>query len=185
MKPQTLNLLGRNVWSKLGFFLSQKQGEQIKYAHPKISFQKRIIEKFPHVNSPITKSENHVAKSEIKNYINPLQHIGQRVPLHLTEKIDEEIKHLLNTNESINVNKCADDVFISPIVITVKDKTIKLTSNSKLLNDEIVKNKYRRDQSKNRCLSNVLIPISALIILGLSSAIGRRKTTASLVRRFQ
>ena len=108
-----------------------------------------------------------------------MQHKDHKVPFHLTEKIDKEIKHLFDTNQSIKLNKCADDVFISQIVIKAKDKTIKITSDSKLLIDAIGKNKYRRDPSKYRRLINVMIPISGLIFLDLSSAILWLKITVS------
>ena len=50
--------------------------------------------------------------------------------------MDKEIKHLLDMNQIIKLNKCADDVFISPIVITGKHyKSIKLALDSQLLNN--------------------------------------------------
>ena len=44
----------------------------------------------------------------------------------------------------IKLEKCDEDCFISPIVITrKKDTSIKLALDSKLLNDQIFKNKYQ------------------------------------------
>ena len=90
----------------------------------------------------IGKSKNHVAKSDIKSDIPPSKYKGERVPLHMTDKVEKEIKHLLDTKQIVKLDKCFDDVFISPIVITRKhDKSIKLALDSKLLKDGINKNK--------------------------------------------
>ena len=44
----------------------------------------------------------------------------------------------------IKLEKCDEDCLISPIVITrKKDGSIKLALDSKLLNDQIFKNKYQ------------------------------------------
>ena len=44
----------------------------------------------------------------------------------------------------MKLSKCDEDCFISPIVITKKeDGSIKLALDSKLLNDQIFKNKYQ------------------------------------------
>ena len=103
----------------------------------------KIIKKFPHLYSRLGKSKNHIAKSALKQDISPYQHKGRRVPLHLTEKVGKEIQHLLNTNQIIKLEKCSDQVFISPVVITVKhDQSIKLALDSKLLNDAIDKYYY-------------------------------------------
>ena len=64
--------------------------------------------------------------------------------------MDKNIKHLLDTNQIIKLDKCSDDVFISPIVITVKhDKSINLALDSQLLNDAINKNQYQMQSIDN------------------------------------
>ena len=95
------------------------------------------------------KSKNHIAKSILKKDISPYQHKGQRVPLHLTDIVDKENRHLLDTNQIIKREKCSDK-FISPVVITVKhDQSIKLALDSKLLNKAIKKNKYQMQSIDN------------------------------------
>ena len=93
---------------------------------------------------PTGQIKNHIARSTIKQDIHPYQHKGRRVPLDLTDKVDKEIRHFLDTKQIIKLDKCSDKVFVSPIVITVKlDKSIKLALDSKLRNDAIEKNKYQ------------------------------------------
>ena len=89
----------------------------------------------------------------------PTQRLG--VPLPLTDKVDKEIQHLLDTNQLIKLDKCSEQVFISPVVITVKhDQSIKLALDSKLLNDAIDKNKYQMQSIDNlmdsvaKCISD-------------------------------
>ena len=137
-----MNLLGRDVLSKHGFALPQSTGKQTTYIITELSFKTKTMEHFPHLCIRIGKSKNHVAKSDIKCDIYPAQHRGIRVTLHLTDKVYKKIKHLLDTKQIVKIDKCSDDVFISPIAITVKhDRSIKLALDSKFLNDAVWKNK--------------------------------------------
>ena len=127
VNANTVNLMGRDILGKLGFALSQNKGININNINLDDRLEIKIIKKFPHICSGLGKSKNHIAKSTLKQDISPYQHKGRRVPLHLTEKVDKEIQHLLNTNQIIKLEKCSDQVFISPVVITVKhDQSIKL-----------------------------------------------------------
>ena len=57
----------------------------------------------------------------------PTQHKGRRVPLHLVEKVEKELQKVIDDNQIIRLEKCPDDLFISPVVKTVKkDKSIKI-----------------------------------------------------------
>ena len=74
----------------------------------------------------------------------PTQHKGRRVPLHLVEKVEHELRKLIEDKQTIRLENCPDDLFISPVVITVrKDKSIKIALDSKQLNKAIHKNKYQ------------------------------------------
>ena len=150
VNANTVNLMGRDILGNLGFTLSQNKGTNINNINMDNRLEIKIIKKFPHLCSRLGKSKNHIAKSTLKQDISPYQHKSRRVPLHLTEKFDKEIQHLLNTNQIIKLEKCSDQVFISPVVITVKhDQSIKLALDSKLLNDAIDKNKYQMQSIDN------------------------------------
>ena len=72
----------------------------------------------------------------------PIQSKGRRVPLHLLAGVNEELKRMQTEGHIIKLEKCDEDGFISPFVITrKKDASIKLALDSKLLNDQIFKNK--------------------------------------------
>ena len=150
VNANTVNFMGRDVLGKLGFTLSQNKGTHINNINLDNRLEIKIINKFPHLCSRLGKSKNHIAKSTLKQDISPYQHKGRRVPLHLTEKVDKEIQHLLNTKQIIKLEKRSDQIFISPVVITVKhDQSIKLALDSKLLNDAFDKNKYQMQSIDN------------------------------------
>ena len=72
------------------------------------------------------------------------QHKGRRVSLHLIEEVEDELQKLIEAKQIIRLEKCRDDLFISPVVITVKkDKSIKIALDWKELNKAIHKNKYQ------------------------------------------
>ena len=150
VNSNTVKLLGRNVLGKLGFTLSQNKAININNIQLDNPIQLRIIKKYPHLCTRLGKSKNHIAKSTLKQDIHPYQHKGQRVPLHLTEKLDKAIRHLLDTKQIIKLGNCSDKVFISPVLITVKhDKSIKLALESKLPNDALEKNKNQMQSIDN------------------------------------
>ena len=85
-----------------------------------------------------------MAKSTFKENFTPTPHKGRRVPLHLLERVEQELEKLIEDKQIIRLEKCSDEYFISPVVITVKkNKSIKIALDSKELNDAIHKNKYQ------------------------------------------
>ena len=92
----------------------------------------------------------------------PIQSKGRRVPLHLLAAVNDELKRMEKEGHIINLEKCDEDCFISPIVITrKKDTSIKLALDSKLLNDQIFKNKYQKPNI-HELIDNVALQISRL-----------------------
>ena len=84
-----------------------------------------------------------------------LQEKGRRIAIHIQEKVEREIRFLIDQGHIIKLEKCSDQHFISPIVITVKkDQSIKLAMDSKQINKKIHKNKYQMP-NKDVLLDNV------------------------------
>ena len=105
---------------------------------------KWIFNKYPHLCTRLGKSKNHIAKSIFKQNHAPIQQKGRRVPLHLLEKVERELDKLIHDKQITKLEKCPDDRFVSPVVITVKkDKSVKIALDSKKLNKAIHKNKYQ------------------------------------------
>ena len=64
--------------------------------------------------------------------------------MHLLERVEQELDRLINEKQMVQIEKCSDDVFISPVVITVKKlKSVKLALDSKKLNKAIHMSKYQ------------------------------------------
>ena len=145
------NLMGRDVLSKLGLTLTQQQteGKKVFNINENIIEQnvtKWIFKKYPHLCTRLGRSKNHIAKSIMKKEKMPTQQKGRRVPLHLVEKVQHELQKLIEDKQIICLEKCPDDLFISPVVITVKkDKSIKIALDSKQLTKSIHKNKYQME----------------------------------------
>ena len=103
-----------------------------------------------------------MAKSTFKKEFQPTQHKRRRVPLHLTEKVERELKKLIDEKQIKKLTKCSDEHFISPVVITVKsDQSIKMALHSKILYDAIHKNKYQT-QSIDHLMDKICMKISEL-----------------------
>ena len=159
--------MGRGVLPKpkLGISLQQtkQQGKQIHHisdAETGKNIIKWILKKYPHLCTGLGRSKNHIAESLIRQNHNPNQQKGRRVPLHLLEKVKQELDKLINDKQIVRVEKCPDRVFISPVVITVKkDKSLKLALDSKKLNKAIHKNKDQM-QSVEHLIDAVALHIS-------------------------
>ena len=71
------------------------------------------ILKNPHLCTRLGRSKNHIAKSLFRENHYPNQQKGRRVPLHLQEKVEQELDKLINDKQIVRLEKCPDDVFIS------------------------------------------------------------------------
>ena len=78
------------------------------------------------------------------------QQKGRRVPIQLQEQVDKEIQNLLEQGHIQKVNNIKDDLFIQPVVITVrKDRSVKLALDARALNNSIAKDKYEMPNHEN------------------------------------
>ena len=161
----TKNIMGRDILTKLGITLSahKKPGKTINLIS-KIKTEKNIIKwifnKYPDLCTRLGRSKNHIAKSIFKTQYTPSQHKRRRVPLHLLDKVEQELQKLIDEKQIIKLNKCSGELFISPVVITVKkDKTVKIALDSKKLNDAIHRYKYQV-QNIDHLMDSVAVFIS-------------------------
>ena len=142
-------IIGRDLFPKLGFSVIQlKQVANIDQNQCPITRQ--ISFDFPDLITRVGKSLKQSVKSTFHNDFTPTHQKGRRVPINLQPLVNIELKKLLDEKHIIKLNSCSDKNFISPIVITVKrDKTVKLASDSKILNKSIHKNKYQMPNFDN------------------------------------
>ena len=140
------SLFGRDLFYKLGLAVTQSTSQKSNRVNNISSpeFKEHIAKIFPELISRIGRSKNHVAKSKFHKDFQPRHQKGRRIPINLQEKVNIELKKLLDEKHIIKLSSCPDKYFISPIVVTVKkDQTIKLALDSKVSKNAIHKNKYQ------------------------------------------
>ena len=126
VKHKSQNLMGRDILTKLGLTLTQQQankGKKILNISENVIEQnitKWIFKKYPQLCTRLGRSKSHIATSILKKEKTPTQHKGRRVPLYLVEKVENELQKLIEDNQIIRLEKCPDDPFNSPVIVTVK-----------------------------------------------------------------
>ena len=140
------SLTGRDLFDQLGLAVTQSTSQEGNHVNNISSpeFKEQIAKTLPDLILRIGRSKNHVTKSKFHKDFQPRYQKDRRIPINLQEKVNIELKKLLDEKHIIKLSSCPDKYFISPIVVTVKkDQTIKLALDSKVLNKAIHKNKYQ------------------------------------------
>ena len=142
-------VMSRDILQQLGIYLTAtkptgKSIGLISDASTEQNIIKWIFKKYPPLCTRLGRSKNHMAKSTFKEKFTPTQHKGRRVPLHLLERVEQELEKLIDDKQIMRLEKCSDEYFISPVVITVKkDKSVKIALDSKELNEQSTKTNTR------------------------------------------
>ena len=90
------------------------------------------------------RSKSHVVTTNFNSPLIPIQEKGRQVPVHILNRVEKEIEKLMASYHIEKLEKCTNDFFIAPIVITAKkDGSIKLALDAKPINGQIFKNKYQ------------------------------------------
>ena len=142
-------LIGRDLFEALGISVTQSlcsnEGSMVNTTTTQCPLKPRIANRLPQLISRIVRSKIHIVKSKFHKNFQPKHQKGRRVPINLQDRVNNEIKKLLEEGHIEKLNNCSDQYFISPKVFKVKrDQTIKLALDSKILNKSIQKNKYQR-----------------------------------------
>ena len=165
---KTNNLMGRDITQKLEISLQQKNNQSLCNIINSITIiesEKNIINwtyrNYPHLCRRLGKSKNHVVESIFKQNHIPNQQKGRKVPLHLLEKLELELDNLIQDKQFTKLEKCANDLFVSPVVITVKKvKSVKTALDSKTLNKAIHKKTKCQMQSIDHLVDAVALYIT-------------------------
>ena len=132
-------LVGRDLFEDLGISITQtlcsNEGSMVNTITTQCPVKIRLANQFTQLISRIGRSKTHIVKSKFhKNFPSTHQN-GRRVPVNLHDRVNSEIKKLLEEGHIEKLNNCSDQYLISPIVITVKrDQAIKLALDFKILN---------------------------------------------------
>ena len=138
------NVMGGDILQQLGIHLTATKptGKTIDLISDSSTEQNIIkwISTLMHSSWPLKET---IRQNQHSKKTSP-QHKGRRVPLHLLERMKQELENSIEDKQIVRLEKFSDEYFISPVVITVKkDKSIKKTLDSKKLTDAIHKNKYQ------------------------------------------
>ena len=142
-------IIGRDLFPSLGLAVVQQQqsenGKSVNNINnPACKIKETIAAQFPHLVSRICLSKTHVAKCRFHQKFTAKHQKGRRVPINLQPRVTTELDCLQNEGHIEKLSSCSDELFISPIVITVnKDQSTKLAFDSKVLNKAIHENKYQ------------------------------------------
>ena len=147
---RTRNLLGLDLQDQLGVVTTQLRAEPVQHLEVKdqdpISDYRSsfFAKKYAHVFSRLGRSKNHKILTNFKYPLVPRQVKGRKVPIHIQDRVANEIKQFVKQGHIEKLDKCTTDYFIAPIVlIAKKNGSIKLALNAKPMNAQIWKNKYQ------------------------------------------
>ena len=147
---RTRNLLGLDLQDQLGVVTTQLRAEhfqqlEVKDQDPTSDYWSSFFaKKYAHVFNRLGRSKNHKVFTNFKYPLVPRQVKGRKVPIHIQDRVANEIKQLVRQGHIEKLDKCTTDYFIAPIVLTAKkDGSIKLALNAKPMNAQIWKNKYQ------------------------------------------
>ena len=141
------SLIGRDLFDQFGLAVAQStshKGTRVNNIPSSPEFKEQIAKTFPELISGIGRSKNHVAKSKFQKDFKPRHQKSRHIPNILQEKVNNELKNVLDETHIMKLSSCPDKYFISPIAVNVRnDQTIKLALDSKILSKAIHKNKYQ------------------------------------------
>ena len=119
------------------------QGQLVSQVkHENCPIKKQIASDFSQLISRIGNSKLHTVRTKFyKNYTQTHQK-ARRVPINLLDKVFSGLRKLSDQGHIEKLSKYSDQIFISPMVFTVKkNKSVKLAHDSKVLNKTISENR--------------------------------------------
>ena len=160
-KKGAKSIVSRDWLTALKYTIEQPmtRGENIvnsiscESANPEIRLSpevEQLVEEFPNLFKGRGRVNNYKIKIDMKDGTRVTQQKGRRIPLQLQDQVDKEIKQLLEQGHIERVDTIKDDVFIQPVVITVKkDRSVKIALDARALNNSIAKDKYQMPNLEN------------------------------------
>ena len=139
------NIMGRNLLPQIGIELHQERkliGKSKLHVNIIDSSDTQIAawvrNTYPGLCTRIGRSKNHMVHTQFLKEFKALQQRGRSDPIHIQERVENGILSLIDQGHIIRLEKCSDQQFISPIVITVKtDQSIKLAMDGFETNKQI------------------------------------------------
>ena len=147
------SLIGRDWLAHLNYHVGEAN-RNIEYnnvvGHIKKSESETLKNKFKQLFTRKGKIKGHTIKIAFRKNAKITQQNGRRVPLQLQKAVEQEIDKLLADGHIQRVERINDEIFIQPVVITVKrDKSSKIALDARSLNNAIQKQKYQMSNLEN------------------------------------
>ena len=148
-------MIGRDWLNQLNFQVGEvtkkcEYNKTVNNINEQAKDLKELIKKFPELFKRKGKIKGYKIKVEFKKDAKVTRQKGRRVPLQLQSAVETEIALLVREGHIRRVDKINDEVFIQPVVITVKkDKTVKVALDARLLNNAIQTDKYQMPNLDN------------------------------------
>ena len=110
----------------------------------------QLVQEFPNLFKRRGRVNNYKIKIEMKDGTRVTQQKGRRIRIQLQDQVDNVMKNLLDQGHIERVDTIKDDVFIQPVVITVKkDQSVKIALDARAVNDSIARDKYQMPNLDN------------------------------------
>ena len=160
-KKGSKSIVGRDWLTALKYKIEQPttRGENnvnsisCESANPEIKLSpeaEQLVEEFLNLFKRRGRVNNYKTKIDMKDGTRVTQQKGRRIPIQLQDQVDKEIKQLLEQGHIKKRDTLKDDVFIQPVVITVKkDRSVKIALDAGALNNSIAKDKYQMPNLEN------------------------------------
>ena len=117
------SLIDRDLFIQIGLAVTKSssfQGNHVNTISSLSEFQEHIAKKYFNLISRVGRSKNHVAKSNFHKDFQPRHQKGRRIPINLQDKVNIELRRLMEEKRIIKLSNCSDKYFISLIVVTVE-----------------------------------------------------------------
>ena len=147
---KTRCLLGLDLQGSLGIDTVQRNPPQVKIVQNVVENstselnKSHFVTKYPLLFTRLVRSKSHQTHTTFMEPLIPRQIKGRKVPIHIQDRVSEELKSLVRDGHITKLDKCTTNHFINSIVITAKKEgSIKLAMDAKPLNAQVWKNKYQ------------------------------------------
>ena len=104
------SLIGCDLFDQLVLAVTQSTSQKGNHVNNISSpeFKEQIAKTFPELISRIGRSKSHVAKSKFHKDFQPRHQKGRRIPINLQEKVNIELRKLLDEKYIIKLSSCPD-----------------------------------------------------------------------------
>ena len=140
--------MGRDLSSSVGLAVVKQQAKRTECINDidnsACKVKQAILLQFPDLVSKIGSTKTHVIKSKFHQKFTAKHQKSCRVSINLQPGVTAELDRLQKEGHIEKLSSYSDKYFISLTVITAKkDQSMKISLDSKVLNESIQKNNYQ------------------------------------------